>query len=134
MLTVTFDTVRKAADELNWKRDAVVAAERKLQEAVSQFLMFREGSMRSLAKEVGLTAAYLCDIIHGRRKVSAEVLKKLEALGADLPVIVVASNRSTPSRQDLERILKTAGQKSDPQRHRDIPDRPDLDPNFDGGA
>lgn len=107
MLTVTFDTVRKAADELNWKRDAVVAAERKLQSAVSQFLMFREGSIRSLAKEVGLTAAYLCDIIHGRRKVSAEVMKKLESLDAGGPGIV-----SSPGKQELEWITKQAAEKA----------------------
>jgi hypothetical protein len=38
------------------------------------------GSLRDLAKELGISAQYLCDISHGRRKISEAVVEKVMGL------------------------------------------------------
>lgn len=71
-----------AANALKEKRQMVVRAEMTLQKEVAEFLDWNRGSMRDMAKEMGISAQYLCDIRHGRRKVSDAVVEKLAKLNS----------------------------------------------------
>jgi hypothetical protein len=55
--------------------------ERELQDAVSAYLFEQPTELRDLAKQLGITPAYLCDIRYKRRKISDQFLERLRALG-----------------------------------------------------
>lgn len=57
----------------------LISEEAKLAATVWEFLEPR-GSMRSIARELKISAQYLCDISNGRRKVSATVLERVMGL------------------------------------------------------
>lgn len=78
-MTVTKDTIRKQARRLADARIRVAAEEQRLSLQIWRFLGPR-GSMRDVAKQLGISPQYLCDVAHQRRKVSDAVVKKVMAL------------------------------------------------------
>jgi transcriptional regulator with XRE-family HTH domain len=78
MLNVTIEAVQKAAAQTTAARFALEKKEQKLQQVVAGFLSAQSGSARDMAKSIGFTVQYICDIRNGRRKVSLEFLKRLE--------------------------------------------------------
>jgi hypothetical protein len=73
------EKVKVQAKRVSDARTRLMAEERRLTLAVWRFLQPR-GSMRNTAKELGITPQYLCDIAHGRRKVSEAIVGKLMEL------------------------------------------------------
>jgi transcriptional regulator with XRE-family HTH domain len=73
---MTVKAIRECARQLRSARAVAGAWERDLQEKVSEFLMQRGGT-RDMARELGVSAQYICDIRHKRRKISNPFLKTL---------------------------------------------------------
>ena len=74
---MTINQIAVLAKDLEGSRKAVECGEVALQVAVAEFLSEQHGSARDLAKRMGISVQYVCDLRHGRRKVSAAVLGKL---------------------------------------------------------
>lgn len=62
------------------RRAAVADMELELTDAFRLWLAWSENSLRNIARKMELSPAYLSDIQHGKRKVSDEVVKRLERL------------------------------------------------------
>ena len=75
-----FEIVEAAACRLSATRVKAAAQEKALQIAVSKFLSLQPGSARDLAKRLGFTVQYICDIRHGRRTISDRFLARLRGL------------------------------------------------------
>jgi transcriptional regulator with XRE-family HTH domain len=73
------DAVLVVARDLQRARHHTRDMEIALQAAVAQALSEEHGSGRELSRRLGISAAYLCDIRHGRRKVSDAFLERLLA-------------------------------------------------------
>lgn len=71
--------LKKQAKAVKDARFKLVAEEQRLQLETWKYLRPR-GSMRATAAELGISVPYLCDIAHGRRKVSDAVVEKVLAL------------------------------------------------------
>ncbi len=71
------NAIKTASLFLRVKRRDVAAAELELQKVVADFCDSYHGSMRDMAREMEISVQYLCDIRHGRRKVSDAVVEKL---------------------------------------------------------
>jgi transcriptional regulator with XRE-family HTH domain len=77
---VTIERITKAASVLSTQKLRVENAEAVLQKEVAMFCDTYRGSARDMARKLGVSVAYLCDIRHGRRKVSFNVVEKLRKL------------------------------------------------------
>ena len=77
---VNTELISVAAAELQFARDRVHKKEAQLQKAVAKFVASYPGSLREMAWNLGVSAAYLCDIRGGKRKVSAAMVTRLEGL------------------------------------------------------
>jgi hypothetical protein len=77
---MTIERITRAASVLNFHRAKVASLEDALQREVAAFCDTYRGSARDMAKKLGVSVAYLCDIRHGRRKVSFNVVEKLRKL------------------------------------------------------
>ncbi len=77
---MTLRKIATVAADLKGRRDSVVFCEGVLQQCVSAFCDQYHGSLRDMAKRMGITVQYLSDIRHGRRKVSDSVVEKLGKL------------------------------------------------------
>ena len=82
---MTIERIQKLGADTEAKRHQadliVVAANKRLGEAVAQYLAEQSGSLRQMARELGVSAPYLHDIRMGRRKISLMFLDKLVAWG-----------------------------------------------------
>ena len=76
-MQMTTDRIKQAAAVLHLRKAAVASAEEGLQREVAAFCSTYNGSARDMAKAIGVSVQYLCDIRHGRRKVSSNVVEKL---------------------------------------------------------
>jgi transcriptional regulator with XRE-family HTH domain len=73
--------IQRISERLFSARHEVDILELRLQKAVAAYLDdLGHGSMRDMAKRMGFTVQYLCDIRHGRRKVSEAFLERLRGL------------------------------------------------------
>jgi hypothetical protein len=72
-------TIKRTVAQLALQRGRIAALEECLQDDVWAFLKPR-GSLHAVAAELGISTAYLCDIAHGRRKVSQTIVEKVLAL------------------------------------------------------
>jgi hypothetical protein len=77
---MTIEQVRRHAQVAERTHALAAECDAILQKAVAAYLDGLHGSGRALAKELGISAAYLCDIKLGRRKISVEFLAKLTAM------------------------------------------------------
>lgn len=68
--------LKVAADELHWAREAEREAHSRLVRAVKAAAL-EHGAGKGLARLLGISPQYLCDIRAGRRAVSDEVLAKM---------------------------------------------------------
>ena len=73
---MTIQEISKISADLAHLRTRVSGKESDLQDAVAVFIN-QHGGVRAVAREIGISAAYMCDIVNRRRKVSAAVLGKL---------------------------------------------------------
>ena len=71
--------IKKQAEAVKTARLKLANEEDRLGIVVRQFLGPR-GSIRSLARQMDISAGYLCDISNGRRKVSDAVVEKVIGL------------------------------------------------------
>jgi hypothetical protein len=79
---MTVPTVKRAQSDLKHVRiecaASISAHERTLQNAVIRYLdTLAPGKVREIARAMGFSAAYICDVRHGRRKVSEEFVSRL---------------------------------------------------------
>lgn len=78
------DVISKAVDRrdnaIRRAQEAVVAAESELLVAVHSRLNSMQCSDRELARRLGFSAGYMCDIRHCRRRISHEFLERLRRL------------------------------------------------------
>lgn len=72
--------IRHAHERLLKARARVDELESDLQTETARFVVSREGSLRSKAKQMTVTVGYLADIVSRRRKVSDAVVEKLGRL------------------------------------------------------
>lgn len=68
--------INQIAADLTGLRARVAVKELDMQRAVAVFIS-QHGGVRVVARQMGVSAAYICDIANRRRKVSAAVLGKL---------------------------------------------------------
>lgn len=73
---VAMDVKRRRKDA----QDSIVFAEKVLTECVNAFCAQSKSSLRQMARDLGISAPYLSDIRHGRRRVSDEVVARLGRL------------------------------------------------------
>jgi len=78
---MTLKRIEKTAAEIDELRAGILMREQVLQAQVRQFIYARDVSLRESAKAMGFSVAYLSDIIHGRRKISAAVIDAIRKLG-----------------------------------------------------
>lgn len=74
---MTLQRIRGSAATINRMRAEVATCEATLMEAVAQYIDSRDSGLREMARRMGISAQYLCDVKYRRRKISAEFLKKL---------------------------------------------------------
>ncbi len=74
---MTLKRVEIEFSRLQERRDAVDRQEKWVQNVVGELLRQQTGSQRELAHRLGITVAYLSDIIHGRRKISGGIMARL---------------------------------------------------------
>lgn len=79
-MTPNFRKVMRAASILQAKRTAAFEAEIDLLHEVQVYLDGFYGSARQIARSMGYSAAYICDVRHGRRKISQQFVERLERL------------------------------------------------------
>jgi len=78
---MTITRLKSEFSRLDYRRDAVRRQETRIQKIVGDFIREQPGSLRDKATRMGLTVAYLSDIVHGRRKVSRGVMQALDKIG-----------------------------------------------------
>jgi hypothetical protein len=78
---MTLKRLKVEFSRLDDRREAVVRFESWIQKIVADFIQQQPGSLRDKATRMGLTVAYLSDIVHGRRKVSRGVMQALDKIG-----------------------------------------------------
>lgn len=76
---MTKEDIQKQAQRVSSARARLTAEEQRLSLKIWSYLKPR-GSMRDLAKQLSISPQYLCDIAHGRRKISGPVIDKVVAL------------------------------------------------------
>ncbi len=77
---MTLKRVQLEFSRLQDRREAVERQEAWIQKVVGDFIREQNGSLRETAGKMGLTIAYVSDIVHGRRKISKGVMQALEKL------------------------------------------------------
>lgn len=77
---MVLNAIKDSALKLRALRASVEDAESNLQTLVVAALRQHKGSTRELASKMKISAGYLHDLRHGRRKVSEEILTRLEWL------------------------------------------------------
>jgi transcriptional regulator with XRE-family HTH domain len=75
--------VSRHAFALHYAQKVVLDAEVGLLTAVQEYLDGSGFGIRELSRRLGFSAQYVCDIRHGRRKISAEFLERLKRLEAE---------------------------------------------------
>lgn len=75
-----FSYIVRCATDLADAHKVVATKETLLWSAVCGYLDQTEAGARDLARQLGFSAQYICDIRHGRRKISEEFVKRLKKL------------------------------------------------------
>jgi hypothetical protein len=77
---MTMKRLKVEFSRLDERRDAVSRQESWVQRIVGDFIRQQPGSLHDASRRMGLSVAYLSDIINGRRKISKGVMQALEKL------------------------------------------------------
>lgn len=77
---MTLIQIKKQATSLSALLEDVAIKEAAIQRGVADFLADNRGGVREIARRLGFSPQYICDVQHGRRKISAEFIKRLERL------------------------------------------------------
>lgn len=76
----TLTDLQRTASKAKAARTEAARAESALSVQMAEYIGSIHGSGRDLARDLGFSAAYVCDVRHGRRRVSDEFLRRLVAL------------------------------------------------------
>lgn len=56
---------------------------------IQEYLKYKNISLRALAKEIGISPQYLCDLSRGRRKtISAKVAERFQMVAPEIEIII----------------------------------------------
>jgi transcriptional regulator with XRE-family HTH domain len=77
---VNLPRIMQCAQDANDARQKVTLLERQLWVAVVAHLDSTKSGARELARRLKLSPQYICDIRHGRRKISAEFVERLRKM------------------------------------------------------
>lgn len=74
------ERLSQSAFRLQGCREKCAEYEKQMQHEIAEVIASNPGGMRDWARQMGISAQYACDLVHGRRKVSDAVVTKVMAL------------------------------------------------------
>ncbi len=77
---MTLKSVKQYALALRAHRERVTLTEMDLLRTVQAYLDANRGGVREVARVMGFSPQYICDVRHGRRKISDTFVERLERL------------------------------------------------------
>ncbi len=77
---MTLKSVKQYALALRAHRKRVALTEMDLLRATQEYLEANRGGVREIARAMGFSPQYICDVRYGRRKISDTFVERLERL------------------------------------------------------